>query len=139
MARTQTAYLKRADVPALAALQKAVGSVGVKIAIDEAYVPLETQGYVPCTLQGEDSGCDIRFQNLPGEAEIPAPVQAALAGRDVAVVFRWSGDLREYVCAMALGAALAQNFGAIIYIPDDDALVTGDSLARKAKNSAGEI
>ncbi len=62
MARSQTAYLLRDDVPTRAALQKAIDGLKFKLTLDNSYVPFQTSGYLPCTLDGEDAGFDIRFQ-----------------------------------------------------------------------------
>ena len=64
MARSQTAYINRKDVPARADLQKAIDQLGFKVTLDHAYAPFKTSGYLPCTLDGEDAGFNMRFDEV---------------------------------------------------------------------------
>ena len=92
MANSQIAFLARDQVPDRQRLQEAVKQLRFKLTIDEAYVPFECSGYLPCTLDGEDAGCDIRFGDATACAADAAYVQAQRDGRDTAMLFRWSGD-----------------------------------------------
>jgi hypothetical protein len=133
MARAQTAYLNRADVPDRKALQTAIKELGYKLTLDDAYAPFATKGYLPCTFDGEDAGFDLRF----GEAEAASPtLAAALGGRDVAMIFRWGGDPREQFAAFAVCAALVDKFDAIIHEAEQDKIVTLDDLRAAARKLA---
>jgi hypothetical protein len=79
MVRAQIAYLNRKDVPARKALQEAVDQLGFKVMLDESYVPFKTAGYLPCTLDGEDAGFDMRFQNVAADM-LPALLISSLIG-----------------------------------------------------------
>ncbi len=136
MSRSQSAFLERKDVPGRRDLQKAVDALGFKITLDDTYVPMKSSGYLPCTFDGEDSGFTIKFLELDRVAERPEALQAVLGSRDVEIAFSWSGDPREVCCAMAVGAALAGNFGAIVYDTGDKVLVSGDELLAKARKAA---
>jgi hypothetical protein len=136
MARAQTAYLNRADVPARAALQAAIKELGFKLTLDDGYAPFETKGYLPCTYDGEDAGFDLRF----GEAEAAPPdLAVALDGRDVAMKFRWGGDPREQFAALAVCAALADKFGAVIHDAEQSKIFTGEELRTAARKLAASI
>jgi hypothetical protein len=133
MANSQIAFLARDQVPDRQRLQEAVKQLRFKLAIDEAYVPFECSGYLPCTLDGEDAGCDLRFGDASACAVDAAHLQAQLGGRDTAMIFRWSGDLRERASAMILCAALAQQFGARVLRPGEDAVCAADRLLEDAR------
>jgi hypothetical protein len=136
MARAQTAYLNREDVPARKALQAVIQQLGYKLTLDSSYAPFETKGYVPCTLDGEDAGFELRFE--PVEEGLSSDLKSALGNRNTAMKFRWAGDPREQLAAFAVCAALAQNFGAIIHEPEQDKALTLDELlvmARKTSES----
>lgn len=133
MARAQTAYLSRADVPARDALQKAVDGLKLKLVLDDGYVPFESSGYLPCTLDGEDAGFTLRFHDVEADLSKAPVLAAALGGRDVAVDFKWSGDVREEVSAMGVCAALAGSFGALVHDAEKDALLDSAKLLAKAK------
>ncbi|WP_036263758.1 hypothetical protein [Methylocapsa aurea] len=132
MPRSHTAFLNRADAPTRPALQQAIDGLKFKLTLDDAYVPLKTSGYLPCTLDGEDAGFDIRFQDVDAQSPSPA-LQSHIGGKDVAIVFRWSGDVRELASAMIVSAALARNFGAMVYDPDSDIVYNAEQLIEKAR------
>ncbi len=133
MPRSYSAFLTRADVPPRKALQQAVDGLKLKLALDDAYVPFETSGYVPCTLDGEDAGFDLRFQ------EVDASLRPKAGDKDVAIAFRWGGDPREEASVLIVCAALAKNFGAIVYEPDADVLVGADALVAKARKATAAL
>ncbi len=139
MARSQSAFLFRKDVPERAALQKAIDALKLKVTLDDGYVPFESSGYLPCTLDGEDAGFTIRFHDVDADLSKAPALQAALDGRDVAIDFKWSGDMREKVSAFAVCAALAKDFGAVVHDPDGDRILTGDKLAGTAREGLEEL
>jgi hypothetical protein len=137
MARAQTAYLNRKDVPARDLLQAAIRQLGFKLALDDSYEPFETKGYLPCTLDGEDAGFDLRFQHV--EEGVSSNLASAIGGRDTAMRFRWAGDPREQLAALAVCAALADKFGAIVHEPEGDRLLTLDELLEKARKASDSL
>jgi hypothetical protein len=138
MPRAQSAYLIRKDVPARKELQKAIDGLKFKVTLDDGYAPFKTSGYLPCTLDGEDAGFTIKFQDVSPDAA-SANLKSALGERDVEIALKWSGDVRELIAAMAVSAALVQNFGAIIYDPDSDKIYTSDEFIEKAREAAASI
>jgi hypothetical protein len=136
MARAQSAFLSRTDVPARKELQAALDALGFKVTLDDTYAPFKSSGYLPCTLDGEDSGFTIKFADIGESGELPDPLRAEIGGRDVEISFRWSGDQRELACAMAVGAALSKSFSALIYDPDGRTIVAADELIDKARKAA---
>jgi hypothetical protein len=136
MARAQSAFLSRSNVPGRKDLQAALDALGFKITLDDTYVPLKSSGYLPCTLDGEDSGFTIKFADIAESGELPEPVRAEIGERDVEISFRWSGDQRELACAMAVGAVLSKSFSAVIYDPDGKNIVATDDLIGKARKAA---
>lgn len=137
MARTMTAFLTRKDVPARKALQAAIDALGFKVTLDDAYAPFETKGYLPCTLDGEDAGFDIRFRDVA--ADLSPTLKAGIAGRDVAMEFRWSGDPREQLAALGVCVALVKQFGAIVQEPDTDVLLSFDQLMARARQAEASL
>jgi hypothetical protein len=138
MPRAQSAFLVRKDVPARKDLQKAIEGLKFKVTLDDGYAPFKTSGYLPCTLDGEDAGFTIKFQDAAPEGA-SANLKSALGERDVEIALKWSGDVRELIAAMAFSAALVQNFGAIIYDPDGDKVYASDEFIEKAKEAAASI
>lgn len=136
MSRSQSAYLDRKDVPTRRDLQQALDMLGFKVTIDDTYVPFESSGYLPCTIDGEDSGFTIKFQDVDLEVARAAELRSRLGGKDVEITFRWGTDPREVVCVMAVGAALLGSFGAIVAGTDDGACYSTDDLIGKARKAA---
>lgn len=139
MARALCAFLHRADVPTRAALQPAVDALKLKVTLDDGYVPLKSSGYLPCTLDGEDAGFTIRFRDADAPLDAMPNLKAALDGRDVAVDVKWSGDVREKVSALAVCAALAGSFGAIVHDAEGDKLLTAAQLTARAREGLEEL
>lgn len=137
MARTQTVFLNRADVPARKALQDAIDGLGFKLTLDDGYAPFKTAGYLPCTLDGEDAGFDIRFQDVA--ADISPALKSGIGSRDVAIALRWSGDPREQLAALGVSAALAQKFGAVAHEPDGGELLSFDQLMARVRKTEAAL
>ena len=133
MANSQTAFLDRSQVPTRQALQEAVKSLQFKLTIDESYVPFECAGYIPCTLDGEDAGFEIKFGDSSAGLADASDLRAQIGDRDTAITFRWGGDPRERVSAMIISTVLAQSFGALVRRQDEDAFRTTDQLLNEAR------
>ena len=125
MARALTAVLFRDKVPARKPLQQALDALGFGLKLDADYAPFETSGYLPCDLDGEDAGFDLRFKD-GADAE-------KFGGRDVVLTLNWGGDPREETAASILCAALAKDFGAVVL--RDDAEVSAEALLARAKTA----
>jgi hypothetical protein len=123
MPRTFHVHAQAALMPELAALQQAIKALKFNLTVDEGYVPFETAGYLPCTLEGEDAGVDMRFErDVPGTD-----------GRDALMKLKWSGDPREHLSALILAAAMVHAFGAQVLDPDKGVPVPEAELLKKAK------
>jgi hypothetical protein len=137
MARSQMVYMRRKDVPARADLQKAMDQLGFKVTLDHAYAPFKTSGYLPCTLDGEDAGFNMRFEDVA--SNLPTALASGIEGRDAAIGFSWAGDPREELAALTVCAALVKQFGAIVHEPDKDRLLSFDQLMARAKNTQASL
>jgi hypothetical protein len=137
MARAQSAFLQRNEVPTRQALQQAIDALKFKLSLDDGYAPFKTSGYLPCTLEGEDAGFDLRFKDADPTS---APKLAAELGeRDVELTFKWSGDVWEAASAAIFCAALAQNFGAIIFDAEAEVFISTDELIAKARKAVAAL
>ena len=127
MANSRTLFLERNKVPSRQALQEAVKGLKFRLGIDDAYVPFECSGYIPCTLDGEDAGFEIRF------GVCPESLSPSLQGRDVSMVLRWGGDPRERTSALMISAALAHAFGALVNGEREEDFLSADQLIEEAR------
>lgn len=125
MTRNLTAHLRQTDVPARTALQKAIDGLKFALSVDDTYVPFKTSGYLPCTLNGEDAGFDLRFRTATGS-------DANIADRDTAMSFKWGGDTREQASALIVCAALVKQFDALVQ-DDGNVPLSFDHLLAKAR------
>lgn len=139
MARRHILYLDRAAVPDRAAHQAAIDGLKIKLTIDDGYVPFEAEGYLACTLDGEDAGFDIRFSQRDPSAPLPPALAGEIGARDVSIAVKWSSDPREKVAAFVFSAALAEGFGALVHDPDADVSVSGASLSKQARSTLEEM
>ncbi len=124
MARSLTAFLKRENVPECGQLQKVIDTFGISLKLDDAYAPFAFAGFLPCTLDGEDAGFELRF----GEVDDAAP-----DGRDATLSLKWTGDPREEAAARVVGAALARGFDAIVRSDGGVTPLTADELLEAAR------
>ncbi|HTO79849.1 MAG TPA: hypothetical protein VMJ31_08770 [Methylocystis sp.] len=127
MARALSAYLSREKVPQRKPLQQAIDVFKLPLKLDGDYVPFETSGYLPCTLDGEDAGFDLRFD------DVAADVASALnlGERSVVLHLKWGGDPREEAAALIFCAALASGFEAVVQADEPLSL---KQLVAKAKS-----
>jgi hypothetical protein len=137
MARSQTIYINRKDVPARADLQKAMDQLGFKVTLDHAYAPFKTAGYLPCMLDGEDAGFNIRFEEVA--SNLPPALASGIEGRDTAIGLSWAGDPRDKLATLTVCAALVKRFSAIAHEPDKDKLLSFDQLMAKARNMQASL
>jgi hypothetical protein len=135
MARALTAYLKKEDVPSREALQRALDPMGFRIVVDNDYTPFETKGYVPCALDGEDAGFDLRFQEAGAESQS----KFSLADDAVVMALRWGGDPREELAALAVASALALQFGATVEEPGANDPLSPEEVLAKARMAAKSL
>ena len=137
MTRAQIAYLDRKNVPARKPLQEAVDRLAFKVVLDDSYVPFETAGYLPCTLDGEDAGFEINFQQVA--TDLSPALKSSIGDRDTAIAFRWASDPREQLAALTVCAALVKQCGAVVLDPDSDTLLSFDQLLAKARAAQGSL
>jgi hypothetical protein len=133
MARALTAYLLRSAIPPRAAMQAAIDALHFPLKLDADYVPFATAGYLPCALDGEDAGFDLRFNAPP--TDLSSSLQAAIGARDTALSVKWSSDPREEGAALMFCAALAHAFGALVHDPTADMLLSSDQLTARAREA----
>jgi hypothetical protein len=123
MARALTAFLNRDKVPARKPLQQAIDALGFALKLGADYAPFAIAAYLPCDLDGEDAGFDLRFKDAAGDAE----------GRDTALACKWGGDPREEAAAAIFCAALARDFGAVVR--EGEGEIGLEALLAKAKKA----
>jgi hypothetical protein len=135
----QTAFMNRSKVPIRKALQESIMGLQFKLTIDESYVPFECAGYIPCTLDGEDAGFEIKFSDSSTcLGDMPA-LQTPIGDRDTAITLRWGGDPRERVSAIIVSAVLAQSFDALVHCENDGAIHTPDQLLNEARAAFAQL
>ena len=109
MSLLQTAYVARESVPQREALQAAVDSLGFDCKVDSSYSPFNSTGFLPCVLNGKESGFEIYFEPAVKRLEDFPHLSEQVGRRDVAITFRWGGDMAECACVLIVSAALAKN------------------------------
>lgn len=139
MKKAQTAFLNRSQVPSRQALQEAINNLRFKLTIDESYVPLECAGYIPCTLDGEDAGFELKFGDSSVCLDDMPALQVQIGNRDTAMTLRWGGDPRERISAMIVSAALAQGFDALVYRQGDDAFRPSEQLLSETRSAFAQL
>jgi hypothetical protein len=133
MSLEQTAYIARPSLPDHAALQAAIDALGFDCKVDASYEPFKSRGFLPCVLGGQNSGFEIYFESAATNLAYFPQLIPMVASRDVAITFRWGGDMAECACVLIVSAALAKSCGAIVHYHDDDIVNSGDELVNEAQ------
>src|SRR4051794_10600327 len=115
MSLSQTAFLHRSRVPDSNGLEQAAKRLGFDLLLDRSFKAFVSSGFLPCTLQGKNSGFEIEFES-PNEALDNFPnLRETIGTRDTAISFHWSGDFFACASVQVVCAALAKEFGAIVH------------------------
>jgi hypothetical protein len=139
MANSQTAFLAHDQVPTRQALHDAIKGLRFRLTLDDTYVPFGCAGYVPCTLDGEDAGFDIKFSDSAGCLADMPQLQGQLGDRDAAVILRWGGDPRERISALIVAAVLADRFGAQVHRPGEAVFRPAEQLLDEARQAFARL
>ena len=111
MANEQFAFLKSSRVPNRDQWQQAIDHAGFNFKLDPQFDPRTNVGFVPCKLNGAESGVEMYFDDsnefMEGFGDIAG-------NRDCCISFRWGGNMQECACAMIASFALASEFGAVV-------------------------
>jgi len=138
MARKLRVYFNAALAPDRAALHAAIKGSGIRLTLDDAYAPFDTTGYLPCTLEGEDAGVDLRFDRDGDWPDTARALAAERGDRQAVAMLAWGGDPREQISAWLLAAALAQTAQGLILDAQRGQLVAADALVKQAKALAAD-
>ena len=122
------AFMARDGLPDLARWQAAIDAAGLPLQLHPELDLSKDSGFSPCKLKGEDSGFEIYVDEAKELLASYPHLEERLAGQDCAVSFRWGGDMKECACVLAAAYALAKDFDAVVYYPDDDMVYSLDEL-----------
>lgn len=136
MARTLNAWLASDRLPDRTTLQAALKRLGFGFKLDGDFSATAMQGYLPCTLEGEDAG--LYVQSESGAALPPELAAAPSDPQRLLLKLRWGGDVREHLSALLVAVALARDFGALLLDPDSGAALADDALLKQAKRLHAE-
>jgi hypothetical protein len=132
MSLQQTVYVDRASVPQRDALQAAIDALGFDCKLDPSFMPFKSAGFLPCVLNGKDSGFEMCFEPAADVIRHFPHLEGTIGSRDTAITFRWGGEMAECACVIIVSAALATSFGAMVHYQDDDMLYSAAQLVAGA-------
>jgi hypothetical protein len=139
MSQEQYVFLKRDDVPNVVEWQAVIDEIGFDFKLDPELKPFEDSGFLPCKLEGRESGFEIYYETVNETLEMYPQLKDKIESRDYVISFRWGGDMAECACVLIASAALSKSFNAMIYYSDDDMFYTFDDLINEAKTAILEI
>lgn len=111
MANEQYVFLKSGNVPTRDQWQQAIDHAGFDFILDPKLDPRTNAGFVPCKLNGVETGVEIYFDD---SVEFMNDFANIAGDRDCCISFRWGGSMEECACAMIASLALATRFGAVV-------------------------
>ncbi len=128
------AYIAKSSVPDRETWQNAINRLGFSLELDESLKENEDSGYLPCKLNGEESGFEIYYEP-PDEYIHEAPeLREPIGTRDWCISFRWGGDMDELACVFMAAAALVTACDAVVHDPNEDEVLTGDFLIAETRD-----
>lgn len=101
-----------------------VKALGFDFSIDEEYQPYDTEGFLPCKLNGQSTGFELYFNDAASMLAGFPQLEAVVGPRDCALLFSWGGNWLEFACIQLTTAALLKNCNAVIHNQDDDIFYT---------------
>lgn len=111
MANEQFAFLKSSSVPTREQWQQAINRAGFDLKLDPKSEPRTNVGFVPCKLNGVESGVEMYFDD---STEVMEGFSDIAGDCDCCISFRWGGSMQDCACAMIASLALATDFGAVV-------------------------
>jgi hypothetical protein len=127
MARSFTVLINQVDFPLRAPLQAAIKGLNFNLTVEDDYVPFVSSGYLPCTLEGEDTGLMMRYCKLEPPTD-----------KDGSVNLQWSGDLREKITVLMIASVLASQFNAHV-LDENHALISAPALVIVTKQALARM
>ncbi len=127
MSNSQFAFLNKSDVPDLDALQNSIDKLGFDLQLCKDFTPFEDEGFLPCTLEGDnDTGFEIFYETVDevcdDDGEEDEELRLIAKDKDYCIVMCWGGSMKDCACVMIVSCALSKDFGAIVsyegYEPD---------------------
>lgn len=129
MASELTVYFARSKRPEAASWTAALRAEGIRLSIDPTALIVDHNGFLPVTLDGEESGFEFSLDPV-FKAKLRPSIRHAAAGADCAAVFRYSAD-DEQRCVLAAAAVLTRMTGGVLFDPEADRpLPPEEALAR---------
>ncbi len=119
MANEQYAFIEKSSVPSRQEWQKAIDDTGFDFQLDPELKPFEDSGFLPCKLNGSDSGFEIYYD---GSESTLSQFRKIKGNKDYCIAFRWGSDMAECASALIAAYALAKYFGAIVSYEGDEPL-----------------
>ena len=134
---------QRAALPTRDLWQAAIDKRGYRLRFDDGFVPISYSGTEPravaCTVLGIESGFELRMTEAEGYLRQYPQLRAKAEARDTCLVFGWGGAMHQLAGAQIACLALLEHCGALVYYPDDDAVLDSAFLADDIEFCLGEI
>lgn len=138
MSLEQFALIKKDDVPSREIWQKYIDALGFDFQLDPELKPFEDSGYLPCILNGNESGFEIYYEAAAEIIGQFAELKSRIGDRDFSISFRWGGDMAELASVVIASAALVHCANAFVLF-EDGTVYELDGLIKDARNALEEI
>lgn len=128
------------QMPSKAALSRAMQELGFPLTITDTSGSLDEQkGFMPMSLQGEETGVEFDVFNGREAIEDIAYGREVDSRFDRSGNFRWGGDESEMVCALCGAAALAQLTNGVVFDEYEDTSQTPDQAIAEARRALDSV
>lgn len=129
MSNTQFAFMKKSAVPAVAALQQSIDTLGFDLKLDTALDFFEDEGFSPCVFNGEpDIGFELSSAPAADFLDDDEDFKQIAGENDWCISMSWRGSMKDCASVMIVSSALAKDFGAVISYEGDPAEEVAEML-----------
>ena len=128
MSMTQTAFLKKTDLPTKSEIEQSIRELGYNFEILDDFESFYGVDGIECTINGQKTFFEIYFNN-PNEITVESDfIIKDLTDQDTAVSFIWGADFAAGMSIGLISVVLIDKCQALVYYLDDEIAFTKEML-----------
>ncbi|MAW96575.1 MAG: hypothetical protein CMF36_10055 [Leeuwenhoekiella sp.] len=139
MSMTQTAFLRKADIPTKTEIEELIQGLGYDFRIlDDSETITKLEG-LSCSINGHETFFETYF-DPPTEITNDCDwIKPDLTNQDLAISFVWGADFAAGACIGLISIALIDKAQALIYYLDDEMKYSREMLVADTPQFLGEL
>jgi hypothetical protein len=128
MSMTQTAFLKKADLPNKTEIENSIRELGYEFEINDDFENFYGIDGIECTINGQKAFFEIYFDQPSEITNDFYFIKKDLTDQDTVISFIWGSDFAAGATIGLISAALIDKSNALIYYLDDEIAYSREML-----------